>query len=110
MGASMVIALYRPHDGKADEVEKLLADHVPTLRQEGLATERPVTLLKAGDGTYLEIFEWVSDEAKDRAHQNAQVQSLWRRLEAVADFVTLGQLSEAHSHFPHFSPIAGISS
>jgi hypothetical protein len=43
---------------------EILQNHVPTLRKEGLVTERPELLLQAQDGTYIEIIEWVFEEAK----------------------------------------------
>ena len=111
MTGQVVIALYRPKPGKDAAVETILRRHVPTLRAAGLATSRPVTLLKSfTDGTYLEIFEWVDGEAAQKAHVHPEVEKIWGALDDVASFVTIGQLAEAGSRFPHFRPVDGVTS
>ena len=101
----MVIAAFRPKPGKDAELLGCVRDHLPTLRAEGLATARPSTVLRAADGTLLEIFEWVSPEAIERAHGNPAVTALWQRYAACCDYVTLGDLAEARQMFP---PFAGV--
>ena len=56
----MVMALFRPKPGKDAELVACMRDHLPVLRAQGLATERPTTILRASDGTLVEIFEWMS--------------------------------------------------
>ena len=59
MGAQLVIAVYRPKEGGEERLRELLAGHVPALRELGLATDRPVVLMKTLDGSaYLEVFDW----------------------------------------------------
>ena len=98
----MVIALFRPKPGKEAELLACTRDHLPILRAQGLATGRPSTVLRAADGTLLEIFEWVSQAAIDAAHTNAAVLALWERYAACCDYVTLGDLAEAKAMFPGF--------
>ena len=105
MAAQVVIAAYRPHAGKDAEFRRLLAQHGPTLRSEGLITGRPTVVLRAGDGTFLEIFEWASDEAVRGAHERAPVARLWEAMEKAADFVSLDSLEESHRPFTHFEPV-----
>ena len=50
----------------------------------------------------LEIFEWRSEAAVEAAHANPRVQALWARYEACCDYITLADLAEAKSMFPHF--------
>ena len=50
MSGPVVIAIYNPKPGQARALEEILAEHVPTLRQEELATARPVVLLRSADG------------------------------------------------------------
>jgi hypothetical protein len=102
----LVIACYRPHAGKAAALLDCVRVHVPTLRAQGLITERPPQVLRAADGTLLELFEWKSEDAVKSAHENPAVQELWGRFAAVCDFVTLGTLAEAAEMFPHFEPVA----
>jgi hypothetical protein len=41
--------------------------------------------MRSADGTIIEIFEWVSQEAIAGAHSNSAVLALWKRFEAVAE-------------------------
>jgi hypothetical protein len=105
----IVLCAYRPHQGKEAELQKLIKDHVPLLRQQGLASSRPVTLLRSmEDATYVEIFEWASRNASTMAHDIPEVLELWTRMEAVADFVPLERLNEAAHPFAHFELIEEI--
>ena len=79
--------------------------HLPRLRKEGLATDLESVLLRAADGTLLEIFDWVSAEAVESAHTNEAVQVMWEEFAAVCDYATLDSLSEAEKVFPHFERI-----
>jgi hypothetical protein len=100
---TMVIASYRPKPGKESDLLACTHDHLPILRAQGLATDRPSTVLRAADGTLLEIFEWVSQGAIDAAHTNPAVLALWERYAACCDYVTLGDLAEAKALFPGFA-------
>ena len=98
----MVIALFRPKPGKAPDLLACMRDHLPVLRAQGLATNRPSVVLRASDGTLLEVFEWVSQAAIDAAHTNPAVLALWQRYAACCDYITLNDLAEAKSLFPGF--------
>jgi hypothetical protein len=102
----VVIASYRPKPGQEQLLLEVVRTHVPVLRQQGLATQRPVVVLRASDGTLLEIFEWVSEAAVEQAHTNPAVQTLWERFAKVCDFATLASLPGAQEPFPHFEPVA----
>ncbi|MCE9636712.1 MAG: hypothetical protein K8T90_13495 [Planctomycetes bacterium] len=104
----VVMAVYRPKAGKDAEVRAIIADHVPTLRACGLATARPVALLQASDGTYVEIFEWVRGGA-DRAHSDPRVLSLWGKFAEVCEFLPLTALPGADRPFPHFRAVEGVT-
>ncbi len=105
----VVIAMYRPKPGKGEYLEAIVRRHVPTLRAAGLATKRPGTLLRSfKDGTLLEIFEWESLEAAQKAHDHPQVSEIWGAMEKAASFVSLSQLTEAGHPFPHFDPVNGV--
>jgi quinol monooxygenase YgiN len=98
----IAMALYRPHPGQEDELLKILQNHVPTLRKEGLVTDRSVLLLKAQDGTFIEIFQWESEDAKDRAHKLPSIREIWSKMMEIADFPSLSSLPEAANPFPNF--------
>ena len=101
----MVIASFRPKPGRDGDLLACMRDHLPVLRAERLATDRPSTILRAQDGTLLEIFEWTSQEAIDAAHANPAVLALWERYAACCDCVTLSDLAEARAMFPAFAPV-----
>jgi hypothetical protein len=103
---NMVIALFRPKPEGAGDLMACMRDHLPVLRAQGLATSRPSVVLRAADGTLLEIFEWVSQAAIEAAHTNPAVLALWERYAACCDYVTLGDLKEAGSMFPGFELVA----
>ncbi|HEY1580986.1 MAG TPA: hypothetical protein VGF82_28290 [Terracidiphilus sp.] len=42
--------------------------------------------MRSADGTIIEIFEWVSQEAIAGAHSNSVVLALWKRFEAVYQY------------------------
>ncbi len=107
MPAEIVIAAYRAHPGKEAELLDLVRRHRPVLVSEGLVTDREPVLMRAeSDGTVLEIFEW-KDGAAHAAHTNSNVMEIWDGMGAVADFVSLGDLAEAGTRFPHFLPLEG---
>jgi hypothetical protein len=101
----LVIACYRPKPGQDAALRAAVHDHVPTLRKLGFATARPSTLLRAADGTLLELFEWTSAEAVERAHTDPGVQAIWGRFFAICDCVKLSDLAESAEMFPHFEPL-----
>ena len=101
----MVIAAYRPKPGREAELDELVAGHVFLLRAEGLATDRPHTVMKAADGTVIEVFEWKSKDAIDEAHRNEDVRSLWGRFEECCTHVPLSAVDECRALFAEFSPV-----
>ena len=100
----MVIVAYRPKPGREDELMKLAREHVPMLRNLGLATNRPALTMQGKDDVIVEVFEWVKDGAQ-RAHSDPQVQQLWARYGEVCDYVPLADLPEASEMFAHFKPL-----
>jgi hypothetical protein len=104
LNRSVVIVAYRPKPGKQAELEQLTREHVPLLRREGLATDRPVVAAKAADGTIVEVFEWAEGGA-ERAHSNPTVRKLWERYAAVCEIVPLIELAESSTVFASFTPM-----
>ena len=101
----IVIVAYRPKPGKADILLAEVRDHVHLLRSEGLATDRPATVMRAKDGTVIEIFEWASPAAIESAHGNPRVQAMWARFEACSDYAPLNTLFESADLFAEFEPL-----
>jgi len=106
MKPEVVFALYRPHAGKDAELRRLIAQHLPVLRKLELVTDRPPILVRAQDGTYIEVFEWRSEESARLAHEHPEVAKVWEAMGEIADFPALDSLVEAKERFSHFKPIA----
>ena len=105
MNGVIVIVAYRPKPGKDKEILELVRERVPTLRKEGLVTDRVPTMMRAKDGTIIEVSEWKSREAIDAAHKNPNVLAMWDKFFAVCDCVPLKTLAEAEDMFAGFEPI-----
>ena len=101
----MVICAFRPKLGKAADLLEVVRDHLPILRRLGLATDRPTLAMKAKDGTIVEVFEWVSEEAIRNAHGNPEVLALWQRYEACSDYIKLNEVPETAEMFAGYEPI-----
>jgi len=100
-----VIVAYRPKSGKRDELLELVRSRVPTLRKEGLVSDRAPTIMRARDGTIIEVSEWKSPEAIDAAHRNPNVLAMWEKFFALCDCVPLNTLAEAGEMFAGFEPV-----
>ena len=105
MKGVIVIVAYRPKLGKEKELLELVQSRVPTLRKENLVTERAPTIMRARDGTIIEVSEWKSQEAIDAAHKNPNVLAMWNKFFALCDCVPLNTLAEAEEMFAGFEPI-----
>ena len=103
MSSHCVVALYRPNEPGSGKVEAILKRHQELLRKEKLVTDRLGIVLKSPiDGTFMEIFEWSTDESAGLAHGNAEVMKIWDELGEVSSYVTFSQLKEAKASFPEF--------
>ncbi len=102
---SISIACYKPNPGCEDRLLELVRNHLPPLRSQGLVTDRPSIAMRTADGTIVEVFEWVSQEAIAGAHQNPVVIELWKKFEAVCRYETPSSLEEFQRMFSHFEPI-----
>ena len=78
---------------------------MPTLAKEDLVTDRAPVIMRARDGTIIEVSEWKSREAIDAAHKNPNVLALWNRFFAVCDCVPLKTVPETAEMFAGFEPI-----
>ena len=101
----VVIVAYRPKAGKENDLLDLVRSRVPTLRKEGLVTDRIPTIVRSRDGTIVEVSEWKSQAAIDAAHKNPNVLAMWEKFFALCDCVPLKTLPEAQEMFAGFTPI-----
>jgi hypothetical protein len=102
---SISLACYRPRPGCEQALFELVRNHLPPLRAEGLVTERASIVMRAADGTIVEVFEWVSREAIEGAHKNPVVLDLWKKFEAVCSYETPSNIAEFQNMFAHFDPV-----
>jgi hypothetical protein len=61
--------------------------------------------MRTANGTIIEVFEWVSQEAIAAAHYNPAVLDSWRRFEAVCAYETPSNLPEFQKMFSHSEPV-----
>lgn len=101
----IVIVAYRPKAGREEELLEIVRSRVPTLRKEGLVTERVPVIMRAKDGTIIEVSEWKSREAIEEAHQNPRVLAMWDKFFALCDCVPLKTVPEAEMMFAGFEPL-----
>src|SRR6202165_456052 len=105
MNGVIVVVAYRPKLGKEKELLELVRARVPTLRKEGLVTDRVPVIMRAKDGTIIEVSEWKSQQAIEDAHKNPRVLAMWDKFFAVCDCVPLKTVPEAKPLFAAFEPI-----
>jgi len=79
--------------------------HWRVLAAENLVSERPPYVMRAMDGTVVEVFEWLSSSAIERAHKNPAVHALWAEFGAACDYIPLGSLAEAQEMFAEFEAL-----
>lgn len=100
-----VIVCYKPLPDKAKDLLELVKNHIPVLRKEGLATERTPVVMRASDGSLVEVFEWESQKAIEMAHSNPTVLKMWEEFGKVCTCEPLVNLSESSELFPEFEPV-----
>jgi quinol monooxygenase YgiN len=105
MAGIVVIVAYRPKPGCEKELLEIVRSRVPTLRKEGLVTDRVPVIMRAKDGTIIEVSEWKSHQAIEEAHQNPRVLALWDKFFAVCECVPLKTVPEAETMFAGFEPL-----
>ncbi|MEY2565225.1 MAG: hypothetical protein QOH88_3418 [Verrucomicrobiota bacterium] len=105
MAGVIVIVAYRPKPGREIELLEIVRNRVPTLLKEGLVTDRVPVIMRAKDGTIIEVSEWKSHQAIEEAHKNPRVLALWNRFFALCDCVPLKTVPEADMMFAGFEPL-----
>ena len=104
MGRTVIVG-YKPKPGKEAALKELMKTHLPRLLEQGLVRDKNSYLMEAADGTIVEVFEWLSDEAIQKAHSNSEVQKMWGEYAEVCDYVPVGNLAEARNIFSGFTAL-----
>ncbi|GAB2758880.1 hypothetical protein GCM10027020_09020 [Nocardioides salsibiostraticola] len=84
----VVICTYRVRDGEQAAFERWLEVHAPTLRELGLITDFPAQVLRrpaASMPVYVEVFEWASTDAAERASEVPEVIAIWEPMAALCE-------------------------
>lgn len=103
--ARFVIAVYKPKDGKDAQLASAVKTHMKVLREQGLVTDREAYVMRAADGTLIEVFEWRSADAVRQAHENPAVQALWEQFGDACEYVPLASVAEAQQMFAEFESV-----
>ncbi len=101
----MVIACFRPKEGKDELLLEVVKEHLPVLRKEGLITDREGYAMKSKDGSIIEVFEWKNEEAIDKAHKSEAVLKLWKKFEEACEYIPVSEIEESKNMFPGFEPL-----
>ena len=104
MGRFVIVA-YRPKPGMDEPLLAAVRQHLDVLRAEDLATDRPGYVMRAADGTIVEVFEWKSEEAIVKAHSSPAVHALWAEFGAACDILPLTELAETRDLFAGFDAV-----
>ena len=102
---SISVACYKPKPGCEAALLALVREHLPPLRAAGLVTNRESIVMRTADGTIIEVFEWISQEAIASAHSHPVVLELWKKFEAVCTYEIPSNIAEFRNLFSHFEPV-----
>lgn len=108
MGRIVVVA-YRPKKDGAEKLRNLVRGHHANLQAEGLVTDRTPVIMESTSGDIVEVFEWASADAIEKAHTNAAVQAMWEEFATVCDYIPAADVREFSSLFSEFRPLLGIT-
>lgn len=84
----VVVCTYRVRAGSEEAFERLLQRHTPTLHSLGLITDAPAQVLRRTDSAeplYVELFEWSSADAAERAAEVPDVIAIWEPMAAACE-------------------------
>ena len=104
MGRFVIVA-YKPKPGMEQALATAVEKHLRVLQTENLVTEKSASVMRAADGTIVEVFEWRSADAIKAAHANPAVNALWGEFGAACDYVPLATLAEAKQLFAEFEAV-----
>ena len=104
-GGIIVFVRYKPREGREEDLLELVRRHGPVLVESGLVTDRPFIHGRASDGSVLEVFEWLSEDASKSAHDDEAIIAQWAAMAECAEFLAVGELEEMMSPFAHVTPL-----
>ena len=99
------IVIYRPKEGRENDLLELVKKHWPAARKAGLTTDDPARVWRATDKrtgrvSILERFFWADADSSSRAHHTPAVQAVWGPMDAVLEDMTILVIEEVAGHPP----------
>lgn len=104
----IAIGAYRVRGERDDLFLEALRQDIVVMRGEGLLSDWPGMILKAGEDVYLQIVEWADTEAPARSSSNERVMAIWTKKRTLADYLSLAEVPGADRLFPSFEEIPVI--
>ena len=101
-GTLLSFSSYKPKQGHETDLMELVKQHLPTLREYGLATDRQNYIARSSDGRIIEVFEWASADAVNAAHRHPAISAIWEKMTLIADFLPMNSLPESNEPFVSF--------
>ncbi len=74
----MAVAVIRPNEGEEEECLAMMKRLYEVLRRKNYS--RDVLYRDPGDGRWINVRYWKSEEAREQAHEDPEVHRLWQRL------------------------------
>lgn len=84
MAEILSIAYIRPEEGKDEETLQLLSELYGLMRRKGYSRDLLYRDVKDKGGRLVHLRYWVSEEARDEAHEDPEVHRLWQRLGSIS--------------------------
>ena len=101
----IAIGAYRVREGHEELFLEALRQDIVTMRDEGLISDWPAMILKAGSDVFLQVVEWADDSAPARSSSNENVMAIWTKKRNHAEYLSLAQVPGADRLFPSFEEI-----
>ncbi len=105
----VVFAVYRVAIENQPAFMKVVREKLEFFHKMRYRTDREPILLRSrvNPEIIIDVFEWASEEAIERAHHDVEVRKRWDRMEKlwIEGGIPLGKLPEAEQPFANFEPI-----
>ena len=102
MKGILAFAVYKPKEGKGEELLPILDNHIKILREKGYITEKDDYLVKASNGFLVEMFAWKSEDSIDAVHKDPDIGAIWKQMMELGEFGSMVDLPESGKVFPNF--------
>jgi len=104
----VAIGAYRVHEGREELFLEALRRDIVIMRDEGLISDWPAMILRAGADVFLQVVEWADEDAPARSSDNERVMAIWTKKRTLAEYLSLSQVPGADRLFPSFEEIPTI--